>query len=207
MARSAPLKLGTSAPMVALCASACAMTLSTSANCGMILGGTKEPASISRTPAATIASISAHFASVGTKMSRFCRPSRGPTSQIWTASGAFAIWFDLPGRIVISCNKEQSVGHSVKSERDGVLVPIHDHSRNRPPKSGGDGATSRRAELTAGQILALARREGMRPGDRLIEQRLADALDLSRGPIRLGLKALAAAGLAKGEPNCGFVLT
>jgi DNA-binding GntR family transcriptional regulator len=88
-----------------------------------------------------------------------------------------------------------------------VLVPIHDHSRNRPPKSGGDGATSRRAELTAGQILALARREGMRPGDRLIEQRLADALDLSRGPIRLGLKALAAAGLAKGEPNCGFVLT
>jgi DNA-binding GntR family transcriptional regulator len=58
----------------------------------------------------------------------------------------------------------------------------------------------------AGQILALVRREGMQPGERLIEQRLADALDLSRGPIRLGLKALAAAGLARGEPNRGFVL-
>jgi DNA-binding GntR family transcriptional regulator len=58
----------------------------------------------------------------------------------------------------------------------------------------------------AGQILALARREGMQPGDRLIEQRLADALDLSRGPIRLGLKVLAAAGLAKGEAHRGFVL-
>lgn len=46
----------------------------------------------------------------------------------------------------------------------------------------------------------------MKPGDRLIEQRLADALDLSRGPVRLGLKALAAAGLATGEPNCGLVL-
>jgi DNA-binding GntR family transcriptional regulator len=46
----------------------------------------------------------------------------------------------------------------------------------------------------------------MQPGDRLIEQRLADELDLSRGPIRLGLKALATAGLAKSEPNCGFVL-
>src|SRR5437762_2790121 len=97
MARSAPLKLGTNAPIVvALCASACAITASTSANCGTTLGGTKEPASISRAPAATIASISAHFASVGTKISRFWRPSRGPTSQIWT-SGAFGISFDPPG--------------------------------------------------------------------------------------------------------------
>jgi DNA-binding GntR family transcriptional regulator len=65
---------------------------------------------------------------------------------------------------------------------------------------------SPRAGQMAGQILALARREGMRPGDRLIEQRLADALDLSRGPVRLGLKALAAAGLVTGVPNRGFVL-
>jgi DNA-binding GntR family transcriptional regulator len=85
-------------------------------------------------------------------------------------------------------------------------MPILDNSHNRSLKNGG-GGTSHRAEFTAGRILALARREGMRPGDRLIEQRLADALDLSRGPIRLGLKALAAAGLAKAEPNCGFVLT
>jgi DNA-binding GntR family transcriptional regulator len=63
-----------------------------------------------------------------------------------------------------------------------------------------------RAEQMAGQILTLARREGMVPGDRLIEQRLADALDVSRGPVRLGLKALAAAGIATGAPNRGFVL-
>jgi DNA-binding GntR family transcriptional regulator len=95
---------------------------------------------------------------------------------------------------------------SVKSEHDGVLVPTLDNPKNRLVRNGGTGATSGRAELTAHRILAVARREGMQPGDRLIEQRLADALDLSRGPIRLGLKALAAAGLAKGEPNCGFVL-
>jgi DNA-binding GntR family transcriptional regulator len=87
-----------------------------------------------------------------------------------------------------------------------VLVPILNSPQHRPLGNGGDGGTSRRAELMAGQILALARREGMQPGDRLIEQRLADALDVSRGPIRFGLKALAAAGLVRGEPNCGFVL-
>lgn len=65
---------------------------------------------------------------------------------------------------------------------------------------------SERAEHLAGLILALARREGMKAGDRLIEQRLADALDLSRAPIRLGLKALEAAGMARGEPHRGFVL-
>ncbi|UVO40603.1 GntR family transcriptional regulator [Bradyrhizobium arachidis] len=54
--------------------------------------------------------------------------------------------------------------------------------------------------------MALARRDGMKAGDRLIEQRLADALDLSRAPIRLGLKALEASGLARGEPHRGFVL-
>jgi DNA-binding GntR family transcriptional regulator len=64
-----------------------------------------------------------------------------------------------------------------------------------------------RAEHLAGLILALARRDGLKSGDRLVEQRLADALDLSRAPIRLGLKALEAAGLARGEPNRGFVLT
>jgi DNA-binding GntR family transcriptional regulator len=74
------------------------------------------------------------------------------------------------------------------------------------PRRRSSSAGSRRAEQLAGQILALARREGLKPGDRLIEQRLADALDLSRGPIRLGLRALAAAGLAAGKPNHGFVL-
>ncbi|MGY8682152.1 GntR family transcriptional regulator [Bradyrhizobium sp. UFLA05-153] len=77
-----------------------------------------------------------------------------------------------------------------------------DSSRLRAAKNGG----SERAEHLAGLIMALARREGMKAGDRLIEQRLADALDLSRAPIRLGLKALEAAGLARGEPHRGFVL-
>ncbi|MBA2401826.1 MAG: GntR family transcriptional regulator [Bradyrhizobium sp.] len=95
---------------------------------------------------------------------------------------------------------------SVKSKRHGVLVPTLDYPKTRPVRNGGAPAISSRAELTAHRILAVARREGMQPGDRLIEQRLADELDLSRGPIRLGLKALAAAGLAKSEPNCGFVL-
>jgi len=75
---------------------------------------------------------------------------------------------------------------------------------SRPPASSKGG--SERAEHLAGLIMALARREGMKAGDRLIEQRLADALDLSRAPIRLGLKALEAAGLARGEPHRGFVL-
>jgi len=81
-------------------------------------------------------------------------------------------------------------------------MPVPHTSQKRSLRNG----SSSRAERTAGQILALARREGMRTGDRLIEQRLADALDLSRAPIRLGLKALAAAGLARGEPHRGFVL-
>jgi DNA-binding GntR family transcriptional regulator len=98
------------------------------------------------------------------------------------------------------------MGRSVKSNRHGVLVPTLDNPKKRQVRNGGARTTTSRAELTAHRILAVARREGMQPGDRLIEQRLADELDLSRGPIRLGLKALAVAGLAKSEPNCGFVL-
>jgi hypothetical protein len=49
---------------------------------GNDLGRDNEPASISHTPAATMASISAHFASVATNRSRFCSPSRGATSQM-----------------------------------------------------------------------------------------------------------------------------
>ncbi|MDH2347455.1 GntR family transcriptional regulator [Bradyrhizobium sp. SSUT77] len=69
------------------------------------------------------------------------------------------------------------------------------------------GNSGERGDHLAGLILALARRDGMKAGDRLIEQRLADALDVSRAPIRQGLKALELAGFARGEPNRGFVLT
>jgi len=65
---------------------------------------------------------------------------------------------------------------------------------------------SSRAGQVASQILLMARREGLEPGARLVEQRLADALGVSRGPVRAGLKALAAAGLATGERNRGYVL-
>jgi DNA-binding GntR family transcriptional regulator len=65
---------------------------------------------------------------------------------------------------------------------------------------------SRRAEQIAGEILSLARREGLEPGARLIEQRLAQALGVSRGPVRVGLKALESAGLITGARNRGYVL-
>ncbi|MCL4765703.1 MAG: GntR family transcriptional regulator [Hyphomicrobiaceae bacterium] len=65
---------------------------------------------------------------------------------------------------------------------------------------------SSRAGQVARQILSIARREGLESGARLVEQRLAEALGVSRGPVRAGLKALAAAGLVTGERNCGYVL-
>jgi DNA-binding GntR family transcriptional regulator len=96
---------------------------------------------------------------------------------------------------------------SVKPNALVSSVPARPSLQQRPVRNGGAGGRSGRAEQVAKQILALARREGLKPGDRLIEQRLAEALDLSRGPIRLGLKTLAKTGLAAGEPNRGFVLT
>ncbi len=65
---------------------------------------------------------------------------------------------------------------------------------------------SSRAEQVASQILSIARREGLEPGARLVEQRLAETLGVSRGPVRAGLKALAAAGLVTGARNYGYVL-
>jgi DNA-binding GntR family transcriptional regulator len=63
-----------------------------------------------------------------------------------------------------------------------------------------------RAKQVAAQILAIARREGLEAGARLVEQRLANALDVSRGPVRAGLKVLADAGFATSVRNCGYVL-
>ena len=51
-----------------------------SANCGSSFAGTKEPTSISGTPAAASAAIHAFFAAVGMMRSMFWRPSRVPTS-------------------------------------------------------------------------------------------------------------------------------
>jgi DNA-binding GntR family transcriptional regulator len=68
-------------------------------------------------------------------------------------------------------------------------------------------ATTSRARQLAGQILELARREGIKPGERMFEHRLAQRLGISRGPVRAGLKELAHAGLAAAVPNRGYVLT
>jgi DNA-binding GntR family transcriptional regulator len=63
-----------------------------------------------------------------------------------------------------------------------------------------------RAAQVAGQILSIARREGLQPGDRLIEQHLATRIGVSRGPVRSGLQVLAASGIVAGVPNRGYVL-
>lgn len=68
-------------------------------------------------------------------------------------------------------------------------------------------AGSSRADQVAGQILALARRQGLQPGARLVEQKIADELGVSRGPVRAGLGALARSGLALSQRHRGFVLT
>jgi DNA-binding GntR family transcriptional regulator len=68
-------------------------------------------------------------------------------------------------------------------------------------------ANGSRALQVAGQVLEIARREGVRPGDRLFEHRLAQRMGVSRGPVRAGLQELAAAGLAEAVPNRGYVLT
>ena len=43
----------------------------------------------------------------------------------------------------------------------------------------------------------------LRPGERLVEQRLAEELDLSRTPIREALRMLQSEGLVRFEPNRG----
>jgi DNA-binding GntR family transcriptional regulator len=70
----------------------------------------------------------------------------------------------------------------------------------------GEETSSRRLQL-AGQILELARRDGIQPGERMFEHRLAQRLGVSRGPVRTGLQQLAEAGLASIVPNKGYVLT
>jgi DNA-binding GntR family transcriptional regulator len=68
-------------------------------------------------------------------------------------------------------------------------------------------SVSPRALQLAGQVLQLARRDGVQPGERLFEHRLAQRLGVSRGPVRAGLEELAHAGLATVVPNRGYVLT
>jgi len=85
-ARWNPLRLGASATTFRFGIVRAKLTISAvSAIAGISFGGTNEPTSISRKPAAASAAIHAFFASVGMRFFAFCRPSRGPTSQMWTS--------------------------------------------------------------------------------------------------------------------------
>src|SRR6185436_17348930 len=84
-ARWKPLRFGARATTVTPGRVLAKLTISpVSAIAGISLGGTKEPTSISFTPAAASAAIQAFFAAVGIRCLAFCSPSRGPTSQIRT---------------------------------------------------------------------------------------------------------------------------
>jgi DNA-binding GntR family transcriptional regulator len=56
----------------------------------------------------------------------------------------------------------------------------------------------------ANQIVAMIRRDGFAVGHRLREQQLADALGVSRSPVRRALQFLETAGVVLSTPNKGF---
>ncbi len=86
-AACAPFRLGTSAatvrPGIAL---AWRTSAPVSAMDGRTWAGTKEPTSISRTPAAASASIQAFLCFSDMSEATLCRPSRGPTSLTSTST-------------------------------------------------------------------------------------------------------------------------
>lgn len=58
----------------------------------------------------------------------------------------------------------------------------------------------------AARIVELVCKQGWEPGQRLTEQGLADALAVSRSPVRKALQFLEAVGAVGSNPNRGFVL-
>jgi DNA-binding GntR family transcriptional regulator len=56
----------------------------------------------------------------------------------------------------------------------------------------------------ANQIVAMIRQDGFQVGYRLREQLLADALGVSRSPVRRALQFLETTGVVRSEPNKGF---
>ncbi|MFL5766400.1 MAG: GntR family transcriptional regulator [Actinomycetota bacterium] len=74
------------------------------------------------------------------------------------------------------------------------LTPIE-----APRSLAGDAADRIREEILAG---------GFRPGDHLVEAKIAEQLSISRGPVREAFKLLRAEGLLKEEPRRGtFVVS
>lgn len=68
-----------------------------------------------------------------------------------------------------------------------------------------EGPTRLQQDLL-GQIVRLIHDEGLQPGDRLNENRLAQQLGVSRTPVRAALAHLAADGFVERKPNLGIAL-
>jgi DNA-binding GntR family transcriptional regulator len=98
--------------------------------------------------------------------------------------------FDRDGEVILDSELRTAVRQELSEEK----------------KNDGGAAPGTRGLQLAGQILELARRDGVTPGERLFEHRLAQRLGVSRGPVRTGLKELAAAGLVSQVPNKGYIL-
>jgi len=59
------------------------------------------------------------------------------------------------------------------------------------------------ADKVAGQLSAAIANGELRPGERLIEEKLAEGFGVSRGPVREALKMLCSVGLVEIRPNRG----
>ncbi|MBV9075856.1 MAG: GntR family transcriptional regulator [Methylobacteriaceae bacterium] len=68
------------------------------------------------------------------------------------------------------------------------------------------GSSAERIQQLTGRIIEAVRQDGLEPGSRLPESRLAERLGVSRGPIRAGLRRLEQVGLARQKPGWGYVL-
>src|SRR5258706_9196431 len=90
-----------------------------SAICGTHLGETKAVASTAGSPASARRSINSTLIAVGTSPGSFCRPSRGPTSTILTASfktDQLRALEHLVARGIVDF-----LHHAVRGRGDGVL--------------------------------------------------------------------------------------
>jgi DNA-binding GntR family transcriptional regulator len=89
-----------------------------------------------------------------------------------------------------------------------IATPESDEMPSERPNGMGAGAPAHGAlpARLASEILEHARRHGLGPGAHLAEQTLADALRVSRTPIRLALQALQAQDLVERHRNRGFFL-
>jgi DNA-binding GntR family transcriptional regulator len=58
-------------------------------------------------------------------------------------------------------------------------------------------------EIVADELLAMIMRGDLKPGDRLLEDRLAEQLGVSRNPVREAIRALESTGLVEVQPRKG----